>query len=75
MKPRNMPEKSSQPFTGAARHYHRAGSKPNSSWDQWVDGKLPTDRKISRRLWKGILAFLGIAALIAIGIGLYVELG
>ncbi|MBN8458693.1 MAG: hypothetical protein J0M04_12730 [Verrucomicrobia bacterium] len=59
-------------FRGGLKHYHRSGSQPQSSWDQWVDGE---SEKTPRKPWLKIaVVVLGVAALIGIGVALYIEL-
>lgn len=58
-------------FQGRLRHYHRKNSGPPPSWDDWIDA----DRVALKRNWTRIIfAVLGLLVLIAIGIGLYIEM-
>jgi len=60
-------------FRGGLKHYHRTGSQPRSSWDQWVDGNAGAR---PNRNWGKILGMvLGILALIGIGVALIIEMG
>lgn len=59
-------------FRGGLKHYHRSGSQPQSSWEQWVDGKAGAS---PQRGWgKALGLVLGILALIGIGVALYIEM-
>jgi hypothetical protein len=72
MKPRNSPDEQPR-FQGPLRHYHRTGTKPEKSWDEWIDGSPPKTGSPGRR-WRTtgvILATLALAAIIA---GLIIEL-
>lgn len=72
--PREPSDNDSHRFQGGVRHYHRHGTPASRSWDEWVGGKARKEidpRKALR--WTGIV--LGIGCLIAIIVGLIVELG
>ncbi len=69
---RPEPADDSTRFRGGVRYHRRAGSQPQSSWDQWVAGGNP-DRP--KRNWLGALGILlGIVALIGIGVALFIEM-
>jgi hypothetical protein len=71
MKPRSSIDESSR-FRGGLKHYHRTGSQPQSSWDEWVEGEA---KARPRRNWLMILGIVaGIAAVVAIGVGLVIEM-
>jgi hypothetical protein len=58
-------------FSGSLRHYHRAGSQNQRTWDEWIDGKV----KAPSKPWlKIVLITLSVLALAGIIIGLIVEL-
>jgi len=59
-------------FRGGLRHYHRKGAEPQSTWEQWID---PEEARRRRRNWlKVALVVLGLVALAAIAVGLYIEM-
>jgi hypothetical protein len=61
-------------FRAQVRHYHRSGAKPESSWDEWTEGKTTSGKR--RRPWGLILLLiLGVALLVAILTGLVIEMG
>jgi hypothetical protein len=60
-------------FRGGLRHYHRKGSEPPSSWDEWIDPAEAAHHK--RNWWRVILVVLGLLALAGIAVGLYIEMG
>jgi hypothetical protein len=61
-------------FSGSLRHYHRAGSQTQRSWDEWVDGDLAKTRRSKN--WPKILGIvIGVLGLGGIIAGLLVELG
>lgn len=60
-------------FRGSVRHYHRAASTTEKNWDQWVNGSA-AGVKISRNWPKILLITIGVIALAAIIIGLFIEL-
>ncbi len=61
------PRDEEERFHGHLRHYHRAGSAPRRTWDEWVDGKNPQPG--SRWKWLKIggivLAILSLGGIIA----------
>ena len=61
-------------FQGGVRHYHRHGTQSSSSWDEWVDGK-PRGKQSGRKVAKVIGVILAIGGLLAVVVGLVVELG
>lgn len=65
------PSASSPRFRGNLRHYHRSGGSEQSSWDEWVDGR--PRRRSGRAKFLGIV--LALLALVAVVVGLFVELG
>ena len=71
---RSEPPSTSSRFQAQVRHYHRSGSKPESSWEQWIDG-TDTRSKQSRRWGRIALAVLGVLVLGGIIAGLVIELG
>jgi hypothetical protein len=59
-------------FRGKVRHYHRKTSGPAPSWEDWIDADKAGRPK---KNWPAIIfALLGLLALIAIGIGLFIEM-
>ena len=60
-------------FSGNLRHYHRAGSGPQRSWDDWVEGG-GGDRPGSRKWGKIIGISLALLALGGVIAGLIIEL-
>lgn len=59
-------------FSGAMRHYHRAGSGNQRSWEEWVDGK---SAKAGSANWLKIAAIsVAVLVLCAIVVGLIIEL-
>ena len=72
MVPRNRKEIDS-PFSGPLRHYHRANVQAPKSWEEWIEGKPPS-RKSGSQWISAVLAILGVIALAAVGIGLFVEM-
>lgn len=72
MKPQDSNPSGSR-FRAQIRHYHRSGAKPESSWDEWVEGRAPAGRA-KRRWWKVAAVVLAVVALAAIAVGLAVEL-
>ncbi len=60
-------------FSGSLRHYHRAGSQNQRTWDEWVDGK-PKSGATTPWL-KVILIAVAVLALGGIIAGLIIELG
>lgn len=61
-------------FGGNLRHYHRAGTPTQKTWNDWVNGgeaKPPATRKWGKRA----AVVFGALALVAIAVGLFVELG
>lgn len=59
-------------FHGSLRHYHRSNSQKQRTWDEWVDAKPVKARSINWLKMGGITA--GVLALIAIIVGLVIEL-
>jgi hypothetical protein len=59
-------------FSGGMRHYHRAGSQNQRSWEEWVDGKGTKARGTNWLKIAAISVFL--LALCAIVAGLIIEL-
>lgn len=72
MKPPNPPDEQAR-FRGPLRHYHRTGTKPEKSWDEWIDGTPPKTGSSGRR-WKFAGVIVAILALAAIVAGLIIEL-
>jgi hypothetical protein len=59
-------------FNGGLRHYHRAGSGNQRSWEEWVDGK---SAKAASGNWLKVMAIsVAVLALCAIVAGLIIEL-
>jgi hypothetical protein len=58
-------------FHGPLRHYHRAGSQPHRTWEEWVDTKTAEPRSAK---WRKIIAIL-ITVLIlgGISVGLFIK--
>jgi hypothetical protein len=72
MKPRNTLNNQSR-FKGPLRHYHRAGTKPEKTWDEWVDGPSSKTGSAKGR-WKIVGIVIAILALLGIIAGLIIEL-
>ncbi len=72
MSPRKVKALDSR-FNGPLRHYHRSNVRPEKSWEEWTEGKAPAGKQ-GFKLWLVILTILGMAALIAIIVGLFVEM-
>jgi hypothetical protein len=60
-------------FSGPLRHYHRTNTKAEKSWEEWIEGKPPS-QKTGTRWWIVVLAIFGLIALAAIAIGLFIEM-
>jgi hypothetical protein len=60
-------------FRGSLRHYHRASSQSQRTWDEWVDGKASKSRPLVfwLKLVGGIVALLALAGVV---VGLFIEL-
>lgn len=64
-------------FRAPLRHYHRTNAEDPWDWEEWVDGRVKSRRWTWPRIRKvlGIaVAILGVAALIALAVGLVIEL-
>jgi hypothetical protein len=69
----NRRDTSDSRFRAQVRHYHRSGAKPDSSWDEWVDGRVPGRRP--KRKWGVIIVWtLAVVVLVLLVAGLVVEL-
>lgn len=67
------PPKDPSRFTGTQRYYHRGGSKPPSSWDDWVEGVSAKPR--GNKNWLKITGIVAaLLALAGILVGLAIEL-
>lgn len=77
MKQRITPIDDSARFRGKVRHHHRVGGQPLTSWEEWIAGEM-ADRPKRTWFWlhflKILAVVLGVAILIAIGVGLYIEM-
>ena len=60
---RNFPLDEQSRFSGQLRHYHRSGTRPRRTWDEWVDGDNPKSGNL--RKWLKILGI--VAALLVLG--------
>ena len=69
----NRRDTSDSRFRAQVRHYHRSGAKPDSIWDEWVDGRFPGSRP-KRKLGVIIVWSLTLVVLVLIAAGLVVEL-
>ena len=60
-------------FQGSLRHYHRANTRGNRTWDEWVDGKAGKSRPAGFwiKLSATVVAVLALCGVIA---GLFIEL-
>lgn len=68
-----LPQNEQSRFSGHLRHYHRSGSAPKRTWEEWV-GDNPANSARSAK-WLKIAAI--VMALIALGgiiTGLVIEL-
>ena len=74
--PMNRPSSDSEGsrFQGGVRHYHRYGNSGGKSWDEWVDGKQGV-RYPRRNVLRIVGVVLAVGGLLAVIIGLIVELG
>lgn len=72
MKSRQSPDESAR-FQGGVRHYHRASTNPQKTWEEWVDGKAP-GIGTSRNWFLIIGAIVGVLVLAGIVAGLIIEL-
>lgn len=72
MKPPIQRDESSR-FRGSLRHYHRAVNQNNRTWDEWVDGRV-VHRKSPTYWLKLVVTILASIILVAVVIGLYIEL-
>ncbi|MEO7098098.1 MAG: hypothetical protein ABI162_01965 [Luteolibacter sp.] len=72
MKPPLLADDESR-FSGHLRHYHRSGSKRQTSWDEWVDGKA-SNRSVSKKWLKIFGVLIALIALAGIVTGLIIEL-
>lgn len=61
-------------FSGKLRHYHRTNTQPVRSWDDWVDGAKSKPEKTSGSWVRGILIASAVVALMAVLVGLFIEL-
>lgn len=57
------------------RHYHRAGSPDNRTWDEWIDGSSAGSRAPRRQGLKIAGIIVAVLTLVAIIVGLIIELG
>lgn len=60
-------------FDGGLRHYHRAANSNDKNWNAWVDG-VGGEKFKSRNLLKILIITSAILALVAVVLGLIVEL-
>lgn len=60
-------------FQGSLRHYHRAVNQNNRTWEEWIDGRV-VQRKPATYWLKVVVAILASIILVAVVIGLYIEL-
>jgi hypothetical protein len=72
MKPPIQRDESSR-FRGSLRHYHRAVNQNNRTWEEWIDGRV-VHRKPATYWLKMVVTILGSIILVAVVIGLYIEL-
>lgn len=64
-------------FRGKVRHHHRLGGQSPTSWEEWIAGEMadrPKQTWLRLNLLKIIAIVLGVAILIAIGVGLFIEM-
>jgi hypothetical protein len=59
-------------FRPAVRHYHRAGGRPNRTWDEWIDGEAKA--RAGRKWLRIILVVIAVLGLLGIIAGLLIEL-
>jgi hypothetical protein len=58
-------------FHGPLRHYHRAGSQPHQTWEEWIDKKAAKTRS---KKWRKIIAILiAVLTLGGISVGLFIK--
>jgi len=67
------PPKTESRFSGTQRHYHRAGSNTQRTWDDWVGDTPPKSHYKKNRL-KIIGIILAVLALVGVFAGLAIEL-
>jgi len=72
MKPPNHRDETSR-FQGSLRHYHRAVNQNNRTWEEWIDGRAVQRRPPTYWL-KLVVTILASIILVAVVIGLYIEL-
>ncbi len=59
-------------FKGTVRHYHRSSTRPNRTWDEWIDGDAKPE---NRRNWLKItLVTIAVMGLLGIIAALIIEL-
>ena len=67
-----LPRDDDSRFAGRLRHYHRSNTQPTRSWDDWVDGRATQTTKIP---WlRGILITVAVLGLLAVLVGLFIEM-
>jgi hypothetical protein len=70
---RQFPKDDDSRFSGGVRHYHRSPSTSRGSWDFWVDGSVKKRGRFTQVL-KIAGVILAMVALVAIAVGLFIEL-
>lgn len=60
-------------FDGGLRHYHRAANSDDKNWNAWIDG-VGGKKSKSRNLLKILLVASAVLALVAVVVGLVIEL-
>ncbi len=70
---KNLPPERPAKFSSSNRHYHRAGSGPQRSWDDWVEGRQVRKASSGKR-WKLLGIVIALLALAGIVTGLVIEL-
>lgn len=59
-------------FRSSVRHYHRSGSRPHRTWDEWIDGETKSGGSVKWiRITVAAIAVLGLAGIVA---ALFIEM-
>ena len=59
-------------FKSSVRHYHRSGSRPNRTWDEWIDGEAkPRNSAKWLKISLVVIAALGLVGIVG---ALFIEM-